>query len=121
MPFVIETYDKPDHQSVRMQVRPKHLAFLEEHKARLLACGAKLDDAGQRATGGFYVVDFDNRTDAEEFIAQDPFTQAELFERVEITRWRMAFFNRQSRLGGGRGQQGGGRGAPGNDAGGGRG
>lgn len=127
MPFVIDTYDKPDNHALRLQVRPKHLAFLEENKAHLLACGAKLDDAGQRASGGVYVVDFETRADAEQFIAQDPFTKAELFERVEITRWRAAYFNRQSRIGQGGGQRGrgqgggGGRRAAPNNAGGARG
>lgn len=118
MPWLIETYDKPDHNDVRLRVRPRHMVFLEENKQHLLACGAKLDDAGERASGDLFLLDFETREEAEQFIAQDPFTTAELFERVEIHRWRMAFYNRQSRLGG-RGQGGGGGGRPGGGGGGG--
>lgn len=47
VPFIIETFDKPDHQHVRQATRAAHLAFLDQHKALLLACGAKLADDGK--------------------------------------------------------------------------
>ncbi|MBV7483012.1 YciI family protein [Bordetella sp. BOR01] len=98
MPYVIETFDKPDHQAVRQQHRPAHLDFLETNKPLLLACGAKLHDDGKDAGGGLYVIDVDTREAAEAFIAADPFSQAGLFERVAITRWRKAYFNGQCQL-----------------------
>ncbi|WP_028217556.1 YciI family protein [Paraburkholderia oxyphila] len=91
MPFLIETFDKPDHAHVRARERAAHLAFLEKHKRLLLACGAKLNDDGSTAGGGVYIVDLDTREAAERFIAEDPFSLAELFERVSIVRWRKAY------------------------------
>ncbi|RAC30629.1 YciI family protein, partial [Burkholderia multivorans] len=91
MPFLIETFDKPDHAHVRARERDAHLAFLARHRALLLACGAKLDDDGAAASGGIYIVDVDNREAAERFIAADPFALAGLFERVAIVRWRKAY------------------------------
>lgn len=91
MPFIIETFDKPDHQSVRQAHRPAHLAFLEEHKHLLLACGAKLADDGTDLGGGLYVVALDSREEAQRFIEADPFHAADLFERVTLTRWRKAY------------------------------
>ncbi|PXW25638.1 YciI family protein [Paraburkholderia caballeronis] len=93
MPYVIETWDKPGSQAVRAGARPAHLEYLAEHGARLLACGAKLDDDGRDLGGGLYVLDTEDRRDAEAFIAADPFTQADLFERVQITRWRKAYLD----------------------------
>jgi uncharacterized protein YciI len=93
VPYLIETYDKPDHQSLRQRVRPVHLQYLEMSKDKLLACGAKLDDAGDNAGGGIYTLDAESRSDAEAFIAADPFTKAELFRRIEITRWNKAYFD----------------------------
>jgi uncharacterized protein len=93
MPYVIETWDRQDHQSVRAQARPAHLDFLAKHAARLLACGAKLDDDGADLGGGLYVLDTENRAEAERFIAADPFNAAGLFERVIITRWRKAYLD----------------------------
>jgi uncharacterized protein YciI len=93
MPHIIETFDKPGHADVRVRERETHLAFLEENKALLLACGAKLNDDGSSAGGGVYVVDLETREEAEHFIAADPFFLAGLFERVTITRWRKAYFD----------------------------
>ena len=48
--------------------------------------------------GTIYIVDAEDRADAERFVAEDPFTQAGLPERVSITRWRRAFYNYQDRM-----------------------
>ena len=93
MPYLIETYDKPGSGAVRMQHRSEHLRFLDANKGKLLACGGKVDDAGEVATGGIYIIDTEDRAEAERFIANDPFTKAGLFREVAITRWRKAFFN----------------------------
>jgi uncharacterized protein YciI len=91
MPYIIETFDKPDHQWLRQQTRSAHLDFLTEHADLLLACGAKLDDDGKDLGGGLYVVALESRAEAEALIAKDPFAQAKLFDRVLITRWRKAY------------------------------
>lgn len=91
MAFFIETFDKPGTAELRLRERDRHLAFLERHRALLLACGAKLHDDGSNAGGGVYVVDVDTRAEAERFIAEDPYALAGLFERVNITRWRKAY------------------------------
>ena len=91
MPYIIETWDKPDHQSVRQAHRAVHLDYLRQHAARLVACGAKLNDDGTDQGGGLYIVDTEDRAEAEAFIAHDPFAKAGLFARIQITRWRKAF------------------------------
>jgi len=91
MPYIIETWDKPGHQSVRQANRQVHIDYLRQHAHTLLACGAKLNDDGSDRGGGLYIIDTDSRGEAESFIAQDPFSKADLFERVHITRWRKAF------------------------------
>lgn len=93
MPYLIQTADKPDHGELRASVRPTHLDYLENHKDNLLAAGALLNDDGTGGHGGVYIVDVEDRAAAEEFIANDPFTKAGLFESVVITRWRKAYFN----------------------------
>jgi uncharacterized protein YciI len=93
MPFMIETFDKPGHAHVRAAERSAHLQYLESNKGLLLACGAKLDDQGEYASGGLYLVALESREAAEAFIEADPFWQAHLFERVNITRWRKAYLD----------------------------
>lgn len=98
MPYMIETFDKPDHHELRLEVRDAHLAYLDAHKERLLACGAKLSDDGQHASGGIYLVDCETREQAQALIDNDPFSQADLFERVVICRWRKAYLDGVSYL-----------------------
>ena len=91
MPYMIETWDKPGSLELRAKLRPAHLEYLDANKALLIACGAKLDDDGNPAGGGLYVVDVDSRQSAQRFLEADPFAQGGLFERVSIQRWRKAY------------------------------
>lgn len=91
MPFVIETWDKPGSQAVRAQHRSSHLEYLDRHAALLIACGAKLHDDASDLGGGLYIVELETREQAQAFIEADPFYQAELFHKVQITRWRKSY------------------------------
>jgi uncharacterized protein YciI len=93
MPYLIDATDKPQSEELRVQVRPEHLAFLERNLPRLLAAGAKLRDEGDTGWGSVYILDTEDRAEAEAFIAEDPFSQAGLFGTVAITRWRKGFFD----------------------------
>ncbi len=91
MPYIIETFDKPNSLDVRKAHRPAHLQFLEDNKALLIACGAKLHDDGGDLGGGIYIVNLESREEARALIEADPFYQAGLFADVKITRWRKAY------------------------------
>lgn len=93
MPYVIQTKDKPGHLDLRNEHRTVHLEYLKANKHKLLAAGAVIDDDGTGGHGGIIIVDTEDRKEAEQFIANDPFTKAGLFETVNVTRWRKAFFN----------------------------
>lgn len=93
MPYVIITRDKPNSLNLRNQARTEHLEFLDNNKHRLLAAGAMVEDDGSGGHGGVIIVDTDDRKEAEDFIASDPFSKAGLFESVTVTRWRKAYFN----------------------------
>ena len=98
MPYMIETFDKPDSQDVRKANRAEHLVYLDRIKDKLLACGGKLNDDGSDAGGGLYVLDVDTRAEAEALIQADPFYKAGLFARIEIKRWRKAYLDGHSYL-----------------------
>ena len=93
MPYAILTTDKPDHLRVRNENRPVHLEYLAANQHRLLAAGALIEDDGSGGQGGLTIIDTDDRSEAEAFIAGDPFTRASLFENVTVNRWRKAFSN----------------------------
>lgn len=93
MPYLIETFDKPEHQHVRQANRPAHLEFLAENSKLLLACWAKLNDDGSDGGGGIYIVDVDTREAARALIEADPFFTAGLFADIRIVRWRKAYLD----------------------------
>lgn len=95
MPYIIETFDKPGLLDLRKQLRAEHLVYLDEIKHLLLACGAKLKDDDTDLGGGLYLVNVDTREAAQALIEADPFYRANLFERVQITRWRKAYLDGQ--------------------------
>jgi len=95
MPYAIQTVDKPDSAALRAKVRDAHLKYLDANLHLLLAAGAVTSDDGTGGHGGILIVDTDVRKEAEDFIAGDPFTQAGLFEKVTVTRWRKAYFDKK--------------------------
>ena len=95
MPYAIQTQDKPGSSKVRADNRAAHIEYLTKNKHLLLAAGALIDDDGTGGNGGILIIDTDDRKEAERFIADDPFSKAGLFEKVTITRWRKAFFNKE--------------------------
>ncbi len=95
MPYAIQTQDKAGAAQVRAEHRPAHLEYLTANQHLLLAAGALIDDDGTGGNGGILIVDTEDRKEAERFINNDPFTKAGLFEKVTITRWRKAFFDKK--------------------------
>ncbi len=95
MPYAILTQDRPDSAQIRAAARPAHLEYLTKNKEKLLAAGALISDDGTGGSGGILIIDTEERKEAERFIAEDPFTKAGLFEKVTVTRWRKAFFNKE--------------------------
>lgn len=95
MPYAILTTDKPGSAELRARTRAAHLEYLTANVHKLLAAGALTADDGTGGTGSVFLVDTDERKAAEAFIANDPFTKAGLFEKVTVTRWRKAYFNKQ--------------------------
>ncbi|MDH5579406.1 MAG: YciI family protein [Betaproteobacteria bacterium] len=95
MPYAIMTTDKPDGAELRAKVRDTHIQYLTANMGKLLAAGALTADDGTGGHGGVLIVDTEDRKEAEAFIANDPFTKAGLFEKVTVSRWRKAYFNKQ--------------------------
>ncbi len=92
MPYAIITKDKPNSLALRESVRAEHLDYLTRHKAKLLAAGEQTADDGTGGYGGVILLDTEDRAAAEAFIQNDPFAKAGLFDMVQVTRWRKAFF-----------------------------
>ena len=90
MRYVITCVDKPNHQTVRMENRPTHVAYLESHLDNMLCAGPTLDSSGT-PSGSVLILNFDSLADAESWAKQDPYAKAGLFESVTITAWKKVF------------------------------
>lgn len=98
MPYIIICRDKPDAGARRTELRPKHLAYLDEHADKLLVAGAFMNDDATAAKGSMLLYDTDDRAEAEAFAAGDPFAKEGVFGEVTVTRYRMAFYDRKNIL-----------------------
>ena len=99
MCYIIQTKDKPHQLETRRKLESKHRAYLDDNESMILAAGALLDDEGNDVGGGVYIISVDSREAADNFIANDPFNQADLFAEITIDRWRKAYFNFANTLG----------------------
>ncbi len=95
MPYVIIAKDKGNALELRMALRGEHLDYLKGFKDKLLAGGAMTADDGTGGYGTLFILDTEDRAEAEAFARNDPFAKGGLFDMVQVTRWRKAIFDRQ--------------------------
>ena len=88
MLFALICTDKPNSMALRQEVRPKHLAYIEQSKTKVALAGPFLSEDGQSMVGSLIVVEALNIAEAKAFSANDPYALAELFSGVEIKPWR---------------------------------
>jgi uncharacterized protein YciI len=91
MLFVIHCIDKPGAAEVRAANRTAHLGYLTTYDEKVFAAGPTLSEDGETMTGSLLILDFEDRAEAEAFVAGDPYTMAELFESVTIQPWKKVF------------------------------
>ena len=81
--FALFCIDKPGALSLRMATREAHLAYMRERAAMMKLGGPLLDDNGDMA-GSLMIVEAPDRAAALELNANDPYTLAGLWERVDV-------------------------------------
>lgn len=86
MLFALICTDKPDSLSVRMDVRPAHVAFLEGLGDAMKAAGPFLD-GDEKPNGSLVIIEADTLAEAQAIAARDPYAIAGLFESTEIRPW----------------------------------
>lgn len=86
--FVLHCLDKPGALDLRMATREAHLAYVRPQMDVLKLGGPLLDEKGDMA-GSLMIVEVADRAAAEAFSAGDPYTKAGLWQKVEITPFRV--------------------------------
>jgi hypothetical protein len=79
--------DKPDALQRRLGARDAHLAYVRERLDQVKLAGPLLNDAGEMA-GSHFILEMDDLDAARAFNAQDPYTLADLWRRVEVYPFR---------------------------------
>ncbi len=62
--------------------------FLTRHRERIVVAGALLDDARTAQTGALYVIDVEDRSGADAFLAREPLSRGPEGRSLTIERWR---------------------------------
>jgi uncharacterized protein YciI len=85
--FLITLYDgtDPEAQSRRQAARPAHLDGLTGNVAAgKLVFGGPIFDGAQKPIGSFLLADCADRAEVDALIANDPYTRANVWQRVDV-------------------------------------
>jgi uncharacterized protein YciI len=88
--FVATCFDKPNHLRIRLDRRPKHLAYLNSLGAKLKIAGALLGPDNETPIGSMLIYDVADENEARRLVNEDPFAKVGLFDTVEVRAWRQA-------------------------------
>jgi uncharacterized protein len=88
MIYVLMCFDKKNALSERMAVREAHLAYIGEHIERVKLAGPLLDEAGEMA-GSLILYEADSLAQVQAFSDADPYRSVGVFERVEISAFKI--------------------------------
>lgn len=76
--------DKPNSASLRQEHRPSHKLYLGQVADKIAFAGPLHADDGIAMIGSLLVIDFPSVLDAENWLAQEPFTKVGLYSRSEV-------------------------------------
>lgn len=90
MQFMVLATDRPGSLELRERTRPEHRLHLrngDPHGVRVVLAGPTLEQSGRQTTGTLLVVEAESIEAVGRFVADDPYSRAGLFERVDIRPW----------------------------------
>jgi hypothetical protein len=88
--FVLTCMDRPGSLALRMATREAHFAYARSLPGVVRLGGPFLSDTGEMI-GSLMIIEARDIAAARRFNAEDPYTRAGLFERVEVAPWRVTF------------------------------
>lgn len=91
MLFVAICKDRSDAGSLRGELRPQHLIWLQEKGAQARLAGPLLDEAAESAEGSLLIMEYPDLESARADLSQDPYAQGGLFQSVEIRPFLQVF------------------------------
>ncbi|CAG9167372.1 hypothetical protein LMG23992_00793 [Cupriavidus laharis] len=85
MSYVVRAYFRAGVGKSRLKIRPDHIRYVISALPGVVCAGA-LCGEDQLPRGLFLVLDCAEKTEADAFIANEPYNRAGLLERVEVER-----------------------------------
>ena len=85
MQFVIKAYDGKGKLDKRMEVRPRHLEGIEKIREHVI-CGGGLLDEESKMKGSVLIMEYDNREQLDEYLANEPYVVEQVWETIEVER-----------------------------------
>lgn len=85
--YVLACFDKENALDLRMATREAHLAWARDQHGRIRMAGPMLSESDTMA-GSLFFLEAENEAEVRAFNAEDPYTKAGLWDRVEIKRFR---------------------------------
>ena len=83
MQFIIKAYDGANKLDKRMEVRPRHLAGMQQLGNHVICAGGLLDEEG-KMKGSVLIVDFENRAALDAYLAGEPYVVEGVWEKIEV-------------------------------------
>ncbi|MBP5323111.1 MAG: hypothetical protein J6Y84_04880 [Bacteroidaceae bacterium] len=96
MQFVITAYDGEGMLDKRMEVRPRHLEGMSRLGEHVVCAGGLLDEAG-KMKGSVLVVEFENREEVDEYLANEPYVLEHVWEKIEVERMNVVILKGERR------------------------
>ena len=85
MQFIVKAYDGKGMLDTRMEVRPRHLDGIERIKGHVICAGGLLDDEGN-TKGSVLIMEYENREQLDEYLANEPYVQENVWQKIEVER-----------------------------------
>ena len=83
MQYIITAYDGENALERRMAARPRHLEGVKAFGNHILCAGGLLDGEGNMK-GSVLIVDFEDRSELDQYLNSEPYILESVWERVEV-------------------------------------
>ena len=83
MQFIIKAYDGEGMLEKRIAIRSRHFESIDKIRKHVICAGAIRDEAG-KMIGSLLVMEYDSREEVDQYIANEPYAQEHVWERIEI-------------------------------------
>ena len=84
MRYAIFAIDHDNSLELRKEFRQAHIDYIKGHSIQVETAGPLVAENGETPIGSLIIIDAKNRSEAEVYSDEDPYTKAGLFKEVRI-------------------------------------